>query len=859
MESARTGQTATLLNDGQVLVAGGGTATAELYDPSTRTFTKTASMSVARTDATATLLADGDVLVAGGSHDSRQLASAEIYNPSTASWTPTGSMHAPRSGMTATLLGGGDVLIAGGGCNRGAGHCDAGSFLDSLRSAELYDPSTGTFTRTAPMSVGRQFATATLLQDGDVLVAGGFSDCDDDACEDTAAAELYHPGSGTWSAVADLVKRREQSTATLLSNGQVLVAGGKSIGIDSAHYVRLSEAELYNPRSETWSQTGALDQAHSGATASLLGNGWVLLAGGGTAAAVVYQPKRSVWVPTAAMNTVHTDGTATILENGDVLVAGGGVSNAETYQAGRGPLVTVAPAAVSFKAREVGTTSTARTFRLTNNGDGGLHVVGLVVSGKHASDFRADDRCAASLPPLATCTIRVTFSPHAPGRRTALVKVIDNAPDSPQIEPLTGYGQGPNAWVPTSPMVGSRSEYAAVTLRDGDVLIAGGELGAEQPTATAELFDPTTQSYTNTGSLSVPLDYVRAALLHDGRVFIAGGLNGDGRVSSAEVYDPATATWSMTAPMNDIGYALTETVLHNGSVLVTGLGDGTEAEVYNPTTNSWTDTPPTIGVGLFGTATLLPGGDVLTAGDGTSTAGLYDPRTNSWTATGPMNVARSHASAVRLPTGDVLIAGGEDSQFQPLASAEVYNPSAGTWTLTGNQMSHPRSLFTMVTTRAGNAMAIGGCAAECGRDSVTTSTDVYDAVDGYWFPGPSMIQSRVGVTAAVLRDGDVVVAGGSNYCCQSYRTSELYTSTNLTPMPSSGPAGKAIQLRGHGFYAFEPVTITWDGQPLARAHTGPKGGFSVPVVVPQSAIGQHVIAARGQQSFAFASVLFTVT
>jgi hypothetical protein len=165
-----------MLADGEVLIAGGGTSSAELYDPSSGTFSLTASMSVSRTDATATLLRDGDVLVAGGLDGNRQLGTAELYDPRSGAWSLTGSMAVARSGQTATLLADGDVLVAGGGCNGSAYGCNSGSFLGNLRSAELYDPSTGTWSGTGPMHEGRQNQTATLLSDGDVLVAGGFGD-----------------------------------------------------------------------------------------------------------------------------------------------------------------------------------------------------------------------------------------------------------------------------------------------------------------------------------------------------------------------------------------------------------------------------------------------------------------------------------------------------------------------------------------------------------------------------------------------------------------------------------------------------------------------------------------------------------
>ncbi len=211
MSVARTGQTATLLPDGDVLVAGGGTNTADLYDPSTGVFTATGSMSVARTNATATLLPNGNVLVAGGV-DSRgqQVATADLYDPTTGTFTPTGSMHTARSGQTATLLDDGKVLVAGGGCNH-HGSCDAGSFLDNLSSAELYNPKTGSWSITGSMHFEREYFTATLLGDGDVLAAGGFANCDDSFCFDNRQAELYDPRRGPGASRAPCTSRGSSS------------------------------------------------------------------------------------------------------------------------------------------------------------------------------------------------------------------------------------------------------------------------------------------------------------------------------------------------------------------------------------------------------------------------------------------------------------------------------------------------------------------------------------------------------------------------------------------------------------------------------------------------------------------------
>ena len=180
-------QTATLLANGQVLIAGGTNNTsgalnsAELFNPAMGKWTVTGSMNTARSGHTANLLQNGQVLVTGGD----SFGTAELYNPATGTWTTTGSMNTDRSGNTATLLSNGKVLAAG----RFFGVYPVNH---SLRSAELYDPATGVWTTTGSMSTSRGFHTATLLLNGQAVVAGGFSGSGRTFTV-IASAELYTP------------------------------------------------------------------------------------------------------------------------------------------------------------------------------------------------------------------------------------------------------------------------------------------------------------------------------------------------------------------------------------------------------------------------------------------------------------------------------------------------------------------------------------------------------------------------------------------------------------------------------------------------------------------------------------------
>ncbi len=869
MSVARAGGTATLLSDGDVLVAGGGTNTAELYSPATGTFTPTGSLPTALTDATATLLPAGDVLVAGGVDNSgRQQASAELYDPSTGTFTPTGSMHTARSGHTATLLADGKVLVAGGGCNSGHGSCNAGSFLDNLSSAELYNPKTGTWSVTGSMHFERQYFTATLLGDGDVLVSGGFASCDDDFCYDNRQAELYNPKKGTWSVTGSMHQAREQFSATLLASGDVLVAGGLDEGGSSGYSKTSSEAEVYDPASGTWTPTHSMSEPRYGQAAVLLpGVDWVLVTGGtGDATSEVYQPATGKWVPTGSMSTPRTDLTATVLSDGNVLAAGGtgtdgsAQATAEIYENGSGPLVSIRPRSLSFGAQQVGATGTVQSVTITNVGTADLHVSGVDISGSDPGDFAAQGTCAL-VTPGSSCSVEVGFDPNAIDLRQATVGVADDAPGSPQGFAVSGYGRGPGSWTPTGSLAIGRDGASSTALPDGDVLVAGGENEVSQGSLSdAELYDPSTGTFTQTGSLKVARALVSGALLPDGDVLVAGGLsNVPSALSSAELYDPASHSWSLTTPMNDVGYKLTPTVLTDGDVLVTGFG-ASAPEVYDPVHATWTDTGPLPVPNEAVTATLLGNGDVLVAGGGTTAAALYDPSTNDWSATGSMAAVQDEPTATLLGDGDVLVAGGfSPSDFNSLTTSEVYDPSTATWSLSNGQMSVPRQGQAAVELPDGNALVVGGCSAECDTGQITSTTEEYDTQGGYWFSAGSVTQPRFDPSATVLGDGDVLVAGGSNYCCQYYATADLYTLESASVHPTSGPVGRRVTLKGRGFYAFEPVVVTWEYSEIANVKTDADGAFVVKLTVPSGPPGEVTIQATGQKSFASASTSFQVT
>jgi hypothetical protein len=332
MGTARTGHTATFLQDKTVLITGGQNATgplaaAEIFNQATGMFTvTTGQMEIARVGHTATLLTDGTILIAGGQNATGPLATAEIFDPTTGMFTPTtGVMETPRVGHTATLLsdGSGRVLVAGGG----------------PASAELFDPKSGQFT---PVSVDMlaSMSTATLLPGGEVLLEGGR----------TAQGDLFNPATATFVTTANGGPTAGGLVAALLADGRVLLAGGTILKPNSLCFFgtpvdSVSAAMLFDSGSGTFSETGDMFTSRTSHTATLLSGGEVLIAGGNLinfelcdrgspreiiqtlASAELFNAATGTFEPTGSMETARAGHTATLLGNGKVLIVGGANAN----------------------------------------------------------------------------------------------------------------------------------------------------------------------------------------------------------------------------------------------------------------------------------------------------------------------------------------------------------------------------------------------------------------------------------------------------------------------------------------------------------------------------------------------------
>lgn len=666
MAQARYFHTATTLSDGRILIAGGalngasgGIAQAELYDPVAGTFTSAGTMVTGRFLHTATLLANGTVLVTGGQAGGTLLASAEIYAPPTTSnpsgnWTAVGSLGTARTAHTATLLPNGNVLVAGG----------QDSTFSATASTEQFSPASKTFSAGHAMLSARAYHTATA-RGGSVYLIGGFG-----PSGEVKQTDVF--GGAWFSAGASLNDARDSHTATLLPNGDILVAGG-----EDAAQVGTTSVEVLGAATGTFSVKASMSSGRLYHMATLLPNGDVFVTGG-----LHYSPSFAVLTsseifdplfatPTAALlaSTLenHTATPVTgILQIPSVLVAGGDTGGAFV---GTAATMFFSPSANALSAGP--SMTTARFMHTATPLPGGAV---LMVGGQNAAL------------PIGTAEVftpaQLGFNCPPPLGRRCFLTVIPAAFRATAGAPVTGRYQHTATYIPS---------INKVLIAGGLASTTGGGLGG---TSAAELYDPATDSFAATGSMVFDR-YAHTATLvsiggHD-KVLITGGWSnaqvnvngGMGAIThTVEIFDPATGTFTMPA-LSSSSTSSTWLVVNRQSHVATPLASG---------------------------QVLFTGG--FTSGQTpTSAAEVFDPATGRFTRVGSMSVARiAHGAALTsLAGGKVLVAGGYIGFTGPAtASVDLFDPTTGLFSATTEPLRQARAHHTVTPLSDGRILFFGG-------------------------------------------------------------------------------------------------------------------------------------------------------
>jgi hypothetical protein len=869
--------TATLRADGNVVVAGGGSGSAsvDLFNNTTQSFSSATSLLTGRNGHTATLLANGLVLIAAGSHGSTALATAELYNPADGSFTSTGSLLHARQNHRAILLDSGQVLLVGG---------------TGLSSAEIYNPSTGTFSSGNSMASVRDSATVSRLPDGRILVAGGSN-----GSARLSTSEIYDPSTNSFSTGASMLAARKLHTATTLPSGQILIAGGTgSTGSGSA--------EIFNPSLMRFVSTGNMIQPRQEHIAALLAGGMVLVAGGNNGAsssaidqAELFDPSGGAFQKSDFMSSVGsptTGAAGTILPSGQLLVTGGtsdgtnAVAGSELYTPTDGigapaadATITV-PAYVSQGATAVSAHVTAAagaryiwkvtggtlvsgqgsagiTFNMPATGNATLDV--LIVTSALVPAHGQSIVVGEPAPVISSFT--AAPNPVAYGSSTTLTPVFSNATASAVIGTgAAGSSDVTSAAVSGTPVVAgsitSATQYRlTATNRAGVSASQTATVGVQSVIVSA--ISPANPTISADGTQSFIANVSQAA-----DTAIAWSANGG-------VMNAATGQW--TAPSTPGPYTITATAAADGIT----SSSTTATVVALPVVQSFTPSAAAVNYGQTSSLTAVftggvgnqasigtsgPGSSQLTStatsGNAVSTGPLVADTTFTLTvtnaagssttatiqvsvnqpfsSTGSMNYPRLGQTTTVLPGGTVLVAGGTGAADP----AELY--SNGSFATTVGSMTAARAYHTATLLATGQVLFAGGVDAS---GNAQNTAELYDPILGtFTATAGNMVRARQGHVAALLPDGTVVIAGGYNATNQQLSDAEIFNP--ITGTFAATPTSLATARQFATATALQDGRVLIEGgfngtTHLATAQIFANGSFVTPEISMGSARSHH--------------------
>lgn len=701
----------------------------------------------------------------------------------TGAWRLAGDLKVARGYHVTALLADGRVLVAGG--------------VDAGTSAEIYDPVLDRWQEAAPMQSARSSAAAGTLRDGSVVVIGGFGS----SWQLLDDAERYDPRIDAWRSAGRLATPRVFATATLLPDGTLLVVGGRV----ASHGGHLASAERFDPDTGQWTGAGSMRVARSGHSATLLSDGRVLVTGGesdrpGTSSlptetSEIFEPATGTWSDAAPMARKRAEHAAVLLPDGRVLVGGS--------SGGR--------SASNFGKPEI-YDPRSNAWQAIASTDVGLYASAVLLMDSRvlfvggAAEMEDGPRATVLYDPVAdrwsagprTLTTHANHGLLLLKNGEAFVVAGTGANGtgvsrrSERFDPLaesTVANAETGMWRAAASMRRSHGVGVGLSLADGRVLMAGGvDWSRPEPVhAEVETYDPATDTWTDEPPMTTARAVAVSALLPGGQVLAAGGignLSGDQgeatkRSRSSELRDPATGNWSPTGDMKVARETSAWGVLGDGRVMVVGgtvIDDAgaytvtAATEIFDPVAQTWSSAEA-LGVARDShSVATLNDGRLLVAGgftrwddeEGspgiTRSAEIYDPSSGRWSRTGEMRMARAMQAMVPLADGRMLVAGGFTidgaGKRVASASAELYNPATGAWTTTGS-MLHPRFDAAIVRLASGEVLVLGGSDGVGALDAA----ELFDPMRGRWQTTERLAQARLLPTVVRLSDGRILVAG----------------------------------------------------------------------------------------------------
>jgi len=833
MSIARYSHASTLLNDGKVLVTGGygwtGTTagylnSAEVYDPETETWETVGTFVGARFNHTATLITSGPkagyVLIVGGWNGSTRLSTAYLYNPSTKAFESAGSLTTIREGHKATLLADGKrVLITGG---------TSGSYLNT---SQIYDSETNTWLSEQTFAGGARIShTATLLTSGpyagNVLLIGGYNT----TTYYLSNIQLFDPnqngGSGSWSTpmTNSGFIGRSNHTANILPDGRILVIGGNIIGATSES-VQVLSSDLMN-----WTNLKKTTIGFASHDSFLLNGNKVLVVGGGYAQ--VYDYVNDIWGPLSQQRYTFSvvSMKTTLLSDGDNILITGGYRGAIALNKAEILNITQLQTSSSLARSEIMISNPSNytlyakwndmpSYTLTFDSQLGSAVTAKsVVKGVEYQTLSSPTRTGYTFAGWWTgingtgTQVTANTIVTATANHTIYAKWLANYT-------ITYDVQGGVACSPTTKTVVFSQTYGTLCT----------------PTRTGYIFDGWYTGTGGTGSLITSSSTVNitsnqtlyakwaATITYDSRGgttcsstnFTSGSTYG---TLCTPTYENATflgwylstdwnGAWSTNTPsLTTTREGHTETLLNDGRVLVVGGYNGTfltSAQIYDPIANTWSTNTTSLTTGrAYHTATLLNDGRVLIVGGTTSganlpssylaTAQIYDPVANTWSTNTPsLTTGRKNHTATLLSDGRVLIVGGNNVAYSfgsyntfHLATAQIYNPVTNTWSTNTPSLTTAREGHTATLLSNGKVLIVGGY-----NSSLTyiSSAQIYDPVANTWSTNtPSLATTRSAHTATLLSNGKVLIVGGASSLA-TLSSNEVYdpvTNTWSTNIPT---------------------------------------------------------------------------